>query len=49
MLTLSGCAIVSRPMAMMRFESAWSSNAIKGNNEIASEKRAVTGLKCAQC
>lgn len=45
MLTLSGCAIIITPDGNdARFESAWSSNAIKGNNEIASEKRAVTGL-----
>lgn len=44
-LAFSGCAIIIAPDGNdARFESAWSSNAIKGNNEVITEKRAVTGL-----
>lgn len=44
-LAFSGCAIIIAPDGNdARFESAWSSNAIKGNNEIITEKRAVSGL-----
>ena len=44
-LAFTGCAIIIAPDGNdARFESAWSSNAIKGNNEIVSEKRVVNGL-----
>ena len=44
-LAFTGCAIIIAPDGNdARFESAWSSNAIKGNNEIISEKRVVNGL-----
>jgi hypothetical protein len=44
-LAFTGCAIIIAPDGNdARFESAWSSNAIKGNNEIITEKRAVSGL-----
>ncbi len=44
-LAFSGCAIIIAPDANdARFESAWSSNAIKGNGEIATDKRQVAAL-----
>lgn len=45
LFALGGCAIIIAPDGSdARFESAWSVNAIKGNNEIATEKRAVAGV-----
>lgn len=44
-LAFSGCAIIIAPDGNdARFESAWSSNAVKGNGEVTSDKRPVTGL-----
>jgi hypothetical protein len=44
-LAFSGCAIIIAPDGNdARFESAWSSNAIKGNGDISSDKRQVKGL-----
>lgn len=44
-LAFSGCAIIIAPDANdARFETAWSSNAIKGNGDVTSDKRQVNGL-----
>jgi hypothetical protein len=44
-LAFSGCAIIIAPDGNdARFESAWSSNAVKGNGEVITDKRPVTGL-----
>lgn len=44
-LAFSGCAIIIAPDGNdARFESAWSSNAIKGNGEVTTDKRQVNGL-----
>lgn len=44
-LAFSGCAIIIAPDGNdARFESAWSSNAIKGNGEVTTDKRQVTGV-----
>ena len=44
-LAFSGCAIIIAPDGNdARFESAWSSNAVKGNGEVTTDKRVVTGL-----
>lgn len=44
-LAFSGCAIIIAPDGNdARFESAWSSNAVKGNGDVTSDKRSVTGL-----
>ncbi|MBC3873169.1 head GIN domain-containing protein [Undibacterium flavidum] len=44
-LAFSGCAIIIAPDGNdARFETAWSSNAIKGNGDVTSDKRQVNGL-----
>jgi hypothetical protein len=44
-LAFSGCAIIIAPDGNdARFESAWSSNAVKGNGEVTTDKRPVSGL-----
>lgn len=44
-LAFSGCAIIIAPDGNdARFESAWSSNALKGNGDVTTDKRPVTGL-----
>lgn len=44
-LAFSGCAIIIAPDGNdARFESAWSSNAIKGNGDVMTDKRQVNGL-----
>ncbi|MFZ6818951.1 head GIN domain-containing protein [Undibacterium sp. Ji22W] len=44
-LAFSGCAIIIAPDGNdARFESAWSSNAIKGNGDVTSDKRQVNGM-----
>lgn len=44
-LAFSGCAIIIAPDGNdARFESAWSSNAVKGNGEVITDKRPVSGL-----
>jgi len=44
-LAFSGCAIIIAPDGNdARFESVWSSNAVKGNGEVTTDKRPVNGL-----
>ncbi|MBC3807638.1 DUF2807 domain-containing protein [Undibacterium seohonense] len=44
-LAFSGCAIIIAPDGNdARFESAWSSNAIKGNGDLQLDKRQVNGV-----
>jgi hypothetical protein len=44
-LAFSGCAIIIAPDGNdARFESAWGSNAVKGNGEVTTDKRPVTGV-----
>lgn len=44
-LAFSGCAIIIAPDGNdARFESAWSSNTLKGNGDVTTDKRPVTGL-----
>ncbi len=43
-LAVSGCAVIIAPDGNdARFESVWSSNAVKGNGEIITDKRQVLG------
>ena len=44
-LAFSGCAIIIAPDGNdARFESSWSSNAIKGNGDLQLDKRQVNGV-----
>ena len=44
-LAFSGCAIIIAPDGNdARFESAWSSNAVKGNGDLQLDKRQVNGV-----